>query len=85
MIQSISGQRAAGRSTAPSSDALGQVGEPEPPGHPVEAEALLEPEGRVQLERQLEHGADRDEGGEQRDLVGERAEARRDRVAQRRR
>ena len=32
-----------------------------------------------QLERQFEHGADDDEGGDQRDLVGERAGARRDR------
>ena len=65
-------------------DALGGVGEPEPPGHAVEAEALLEAKRRVPLERQLEDGADDDEGDDQRDLVGERAGARRDRVAHRR-
>ena len=65
-------------------DSLRGVGQPEPPRHAIEAEALLEPKDRVPLERQLEHGADGDEGDDQRHLVGERAGARRDRVADRR-
>jgi len=55
-----------------------------PPRHAVEAETLLDAKGAVELERQLEQTADQHEGGQQRELIGEVAEARLDRVAQRR-
>ena len=58
--------------------ALDRVGEPEAPREPIETEALLDPERRPQTERQLEQAADRDEGHQQRELIGHRTEARQD-------
>ncbi|MCY1531414.1 hypothetical protein D9M68_666380 [compost metagenome] len=48
---------------------LDGVGEPELPGHLVEAEALLEPEGLPQRERQLQQAADERKGRQQRQLL----------------
>jgi hypothetical protein len=57
----------------PDEDALGGVGRPQLPGHAVEAEALFEPEGGVQLEGQVEQAGEDRERGEQGELVGEGA------------
>ena len=62
--------------------ALDRIGEPEPPGHPVEAEPRLDAEGGVEIERQVEQTFDGNHGGEQRQLVREPAPARRDAVDQ---
>ena len=56
--------------------ALEHVGEVQLPRHPVEAEALFDAEGAVQLERQIERAADHDKGRQQRELVGHVAQPR---------
>ena len=62
--------------------ALQRVGDVEPPGHAVEAEALFDAEGAVQLEGQVENAADQREASQQRKLIGHVAEARLQRIAQ---
>ena len=56
--------------------ALDHVGQVELERHAVEAEPLLDAEGAVQLERQVEQRPDHDEGGQQRKLVAQVAQAR---------
>ncbi len=65
----------------PDGSALGQICEPQPHAGAVEAEALFDAERAPPFERQIDHGAHDREGDQQRELVGQAAETRRDRVA----